>query len=185
VIGVDQAVHAALSSGDTRESMSLLWRAVDGYKKRPVQVNWNSSILFFYSKNLEKLVSESEMLTNRFPEDGPLNYNVGLWLFSVNKSKHAVAPFRAATESRNLPENARGAAFKNLGLALMNSGRYAEAEAPLRAALQQSNPDFRAYCLLSSVYKLTGRAADAARAETACRDHEKAAPDLNNLRMDD
>ena len=185
VIGVDQAVHAALSSGDPRESISLLWRAGPAYQQRPAQANWNSSILFFYRKNLEKLVSEWEALTTRFSDDGPLNYNAGLWLMSVNKSKHAVAPFRAATESRNLPEKARGAAFKNLGLALMNSGRYAEAEAPLSAALRQSPPDFRAYCLLTAVYKLTGRAADAARAETACRDHENAARDLNDHRMDD
>jgi hypothetical protein len=185
VIGVDQAVHAALSSGDPRESISLLWRAGPAYQQRPAQANWNSSILFFYRKNLEKLVSELEALTKRFSDDGPLNYNAGLWLMSVNKSKHAVEPFRAATESRNLPEKERGAAFKNLGLALMNSGRYAEAEGPLSAALQQSPPDFRAYCLLTAVYKLTGRAADAARAGTACRDHEKAARDLNDHRMDD
>jgi len=31
----------------------------------------------------------------------------------------------------------RGTAFKNLGLALLQSGRIAEAETPLRAALEQ------------------------------------------------
>jgi len=60
---------------------------------------------------------------------------------------------RATTESQRLPESVRGAAFRNLGLALMNSGHIAESEAPLRAALEQQQPDLWAHCLLSEVYK--------------------------------
>ena len=62
----------------------------------------------------------------------------------------------------------RGAAFKNLGLALMNSRHIAEAETPLRAALEQSPPDTQAYCLLAEVYKQTKQLDEAAHAKTNC-----------------
>ena len=76
---------------------------------------------------------------------------------------------RAVTESQELSESLRGTAFKNLGLALLDSGHAAEAEAPLRAALEQSPPDFSAYCTLSEVYKQTNRFEEAARAKAECR----------------
>jgi Flp pilus assembly protein TadD len=100
-----------------------------------------------------------------------LRYNAGLWMLGVKKSKHAVAHLRAAAESQHLPESVRGTAFRNLGLALINSGNVAEAEGPLRAALNQSPPDFRAYCLLAVVYKSAGRTGDAVQAEAGCRNH--------------
>jgi len=82
--------------------------------------------------------------------------------------------FGAATDSQRLPESARGTAFKNLGLALIGAGDVAAAEAPLRAALEQSPPDFRAYCSLSEVYKRTGRLEEAARAAADCRNRAPA-----------
>jgi len=173
IIDADQAVHVAIATGNPQESMSLLWNAGPDYKQQPVQAKWNSSILFFYRKNLEKLVSEWEILAKRFPDDAPLRYSAGLWMMNVNKSKHAVAHLRAATESRLFPESLRGTAFKNLGLALIYSGRGAEAEVPLRSALEQSPPDFRAYCLLSGIYKQAGRAEEAARAAKNCRNHQQ------------
>ena len=172
-IKIDQSVQTALSTGSPVEAMSLLWDAGQDYKQRPEQAKWNSSIFFFYRKNSEKLVSEWEILAKRFPDDASLRYNAGLWMMKVHKSKHAIAHLRAATESQHLPDSVRGTAYRNLGLALINSGNVAEAEVPLHAALQQSPPDFRAYCLLSVVYKHTGRAEDAARAAADCRNHQQ------------
>ena len=172
-IKIDQVVQAALSTGSPREAMSLLWNTGQDYEQRPEQAKWNSSIFFFYRKNSEKLVSEWEILAKRFPDDASLRYNAGLWMMKVHKSKHAVAHLRAATESRHLPDSVRGTAYRNLGLALINSGNIAEAEVPLLAALQQSPPEFRAYCLLSAVYKHGGRAEDAARAAADCRNHQQ------------
>lgn len=169
IINTDHAVQAALATGNLQESMSLLWNSGQDYKQRPVQAQWNPSILFFYRKNLEKLVNEWETLSRRFPDDASLRYNAGLWMMGVQKSGHAVAHLRAASESRRLPESVRGTAFRNLGLALIDSGNVAEAEVPLRAALEQSPPDFRAYCLLSVVYKRAGRTEEAVRAESECR----------------
>lgn len=66
----------------------------------------------------------------------------------------------------------RGTAFKNLGLALMNTGDVAdvaEAEGSLRAALEQSPPDLRALCMLSEVYRQTKRFEEAALAKADCR----------------
>jgi protein O-mannosyl-transferase len=170
-IKIDQAVHAALSTGNPLESMSLLWNSGPVYKQRPAQAKWNSSVFFFYRKNTEKLVNEWDILAKRFPEDASLRYNAGLWMLSLHKSKHAVDHLRAASESQHLPESVRGTAFRNLGLALINSGKVAEAEAPLLAALKQTPPDSRAYCLLSIVYKRAGRKEDAVRAEADCRSH--------------
>jgi len=169
VIMADQAVHVAVATGNPEESVSLLWKLGVDYKQWPAQAKWNSSILFFYRKNLEKLVAEWELLAKRFPDDASLRYNAGLWMLVVHKAKHAVAHLRAATESPRLPESVRGTAFINLGEALFSSGSVAEAEAPLRSALQQSPPDYRAYCLLSRVYKRTGRIEEAARAGSECR----------------
>ena len=170
-IKIDQAVQAALSTGNPQEAMSLLWNSGPVYKQRPEQAKWNPSIFFFYRKNTEKLINEWEVLARRFPDDASLRYNAGLWMLGVKKSKHAVAHLRAAAESQHLPESVRGTAFRNLGLALINSGNVAEAEGPLRAALNQSPPDFRAYCLLAVVYKSAGRTGDAVQAEAGCRNH--------------
>ena len=169
VVKVDHAVHDAVSTGKPEDAVSLLWNLGIEYKQWPAQAKWNSSILFFYRKNLEKLVNEWEILAKRFPDDPSLRYNAGLWMMGVHKAKHAIAHLRAATESSLLPESLRGTAFKNLGLALINSGNVEEAEAPLRAALEQSPPDFRAYCLLSIVYKRTGRIEESEHAATECR----------------
>lgn len=177
VIKADYAVHDAVSRGRPEKAVSMLWDLGTDYKQWPAEAKWNSSILFFYRKNLEKLVNEWEMLAKRFPENASLQYNAGLWMMGVRKSKHAVAHLRAATESPRLPESLRGTAFNNLGIALINIGKIEEAEAPLRAALEQSPPDFRAYCLLSVVYKRTGRIDEAEHAATECRSripHEQA-----------
>jgi Tfp pilus assembly protein PilF len=169
IIKADYAVHAAISTGKPEEAMSLLWSLAPSHKERPAQAKWNSSAYFFYAKRLSILVKDWEKLAERFPDDVSLRYNAGLWMLESRKSKDAVVQLRAATESQRLPESVRGTAFKNLGLALLQSGRIAEAETPLRAALEQSPPDFRAYCLLSGVYKLAGRTQEAASAEAACR----------------
>ena len=169
VIKADYAVHAAVSTGKPQEAMSLLWKLAPGPKQRPAQAKWNSSVYFFYAKRLSMFVKEWEFLAERFPDDVSLRYNAGLWMLENHKSKDAVVQLRAATESQRLPESVRGTAFKNLGLALLESGHIADAETPLRAALEQSPPDFRAYCLLTGVYKLAGRTEEAASAEADCR----------------
>ena len=104
------------------------------------------------------LIEEGAYLVNHFPNDVSVR----------SQYTNAVAYLRAANESQHAPESARGAAFYNLGLALMNSGRVAEAKTPLLAALEQLPPDLRAHCLLSEVYKQTGRIEEAARAAASC-----------------
>ena len=107
-------------------------------------------------------------MAEHFSGDVSVRYNVKLWLLNIYKYKDAGAHLRATTESQRFPESVRGTAFRNLGLALLNSGQVAEAEAPLRAALEQVQPDLRAYCLLSEVYRQAGRIEEAARAEANC-----------------
>jgi Flp pilus assembly protein TadD len=108
------------------------------------------------------------MLAMLFPDDVQVRYSAGLWMSDAGYYKDAIIHLRAAIESQRLPESLRGSAYKNLGLALVGIGRIAEAEAPLRAALAQSPPDTQAECLLSVVYKMTGRLKEAARAEATC-----------------
>jgi hypothetical protein len=167
-IKVDYAVHVAVSTGKPQEAMTLLWEFWLVHKQPPALSKWNLPIIFFWKERQELLKNKWKFLAERFPDDVSVRYNAGLWLLGTHYEA-AEANLRAAVESQRLPESVRGTAFKNFGLALMENGHAAEAETPLRTALEQSPPDFRAYCLLSVVYKLTGRLEEAARAEAECR----------------
>jgi tetratricopeptide (TPR) repeat protein len=169
IIEADYAVNVdAASTGKPQEAMDILWKLGLQLNQPPAQTKWNSPIFLFWEKSKEMLATYWGHLAKYFPDDVSVRYNAGLWMLENHTSKDAVAHLRVATESQRLPESLRGTAFKNLGLALLYSGRAAEAEAPLRAALEQSPPDFRAYCLLSGVYKQTGRIEESARAEADC-----------------
>ena len=165
-------VEADYAVGDTKadpqETVSLLWKLGLDLKQVPVQAKWNSTATLFMGHCREHLESQWEALAKRFSDNVSVRYNTGLWMLDDHKYLFAAIHLRAATESQRLPESVRGTAFYSLGLALMNSGYAAKAEDSLHAALEQLQPDFRAYCLLSKVYKQTGRIEDAARAEADC-----------------
>jgi len=174
LINVDYAVKViTASTGNPQEAMTQLWKLEQDINP-PAQIKWNSAMRNFWSTIGFTLIDEWEYLARQFPDAAPVHYNAGLWLLKVHKYKEAIVHWRAATDSQRLPESARGTAFKNLGLALIGAGDVAAAEAPLRAALEQSPPDFRAYCSLSEVYKRTGRLEEAARAAADCRNRAPA-----------
>ncbi len=163
------AVHVdAIVTNNPQKAMTLLWKLGYEMKRLPVQAKWNLPIKHFWAKRLFALSAEWQSLAEHFPDDVSVHYNAGLCMLNIPKYKYAVAHLRTATESQRLPESMRGTAFKNLGLALLRSGQVAEAETPLRAALEQSPPDLRAYCLLSKVYRQTKRFEEAAHAEASC-----------------
>ena len=180
IIRADYAVRVkTITTGKPQEAMSLLWKLGIDLKQRPVQTKWDSTINYFWEKGILVLTLEWYSLSVHFPDDVSVRYNAGLSLLNVHKYEEAAVHLRAATESQHLPESVRGTAFYSLGLALKNSGQIAEVEAPLRAALEQSPPDLRAYCLLSKVYKQAGRLEEEARAEAICNGltrNEKATP---------
>jgi tetratricopeptide (TPR) repeat protein len=168
LIKTDYAVRdIAVATGNPQEAMQLLGKLEQDIKP-PEQTKWNPAMKNFWSTIGFALINEWEFLAKQFPDAAPVRYNAGLWLLKVHKYKEAIVHLRAAAESRLFPETARGTAYKNLGLALMGSGDIAAAEMPLLAALQQSPPDFRAYCPLAGVYKQTGRIEEATRAEADC-----------------
>ena len=134
----------------------------------PEQAKWNPVVVSIYRYLPFAITHEWQFLHNHFPNDISINYNFGLWSLNIKDYKQAAAQLGTAVESQQLPEPVRGTAYKNLGFALFESGGVTKAEAPLRAALEQSPPDFRAYCLLSYVYKHTGRLEEATRAEANC-----------------
>ena len=175
MVGVIKAVHAvrvdAVTTGNPQEAMALLWKWGLDHKQPPVQAKWNSPINRFMELCKMLLRDQWESLAEHFPDDVSVRYNAGLWMLNDHRDTKAVTHLRAATESQRLPESIRGTAFKNLGLALMNSGYTAEAEVPLRAALEQQQPDLRAHCLLSEVYKQAKRFDEAARAKASCPGH--------------
>lgn len=169
LIKADRAVRIdAIAAGNPQEAMALLWNLGLDLKQMPAQASWNIPVRGTLGNIRFSLADEWELLAKHFPDDVSVRYNAGLYLLSIGKNNNAAVHLRAATESQRLPESMRGTAFKNLGLALLNNGQVAEAEAPLRAALGQPQPDLRAYCQLSKVYKQTGRLEEAARAETNC-----------------
>ncbi len=169
IIEADHFVHVnAVADGKPQEAIALLQNLWARLKQRPVQAKWNTPVNVLFDKRQGVLAIEWEYLAEHFPDDASVRYNAGLWMLDVPRYEDAVTHLRAATESQRLPESVRGAAFRNLGLALMNSGHVAEAEAPLLAALKQWVPDLRANCLLSKVYKQTKRFEEAARAKASC-----------------
>ena len=159
----------SVSTGKPQEAMVLLLDLDGDLKQLPAQAGWNSPMLNFAGEGQNMLADLFEYLAKNFPDNESVQYNAGSWMLHNGKYKDAAVHLRAATESQRLPESVRGTAFKNLGLALLESGHIADAETPLRAALEQSPPDFRAYCLLSGLYKLAGRMEEAAIAEADCR----------------
>ncbi|MBI3481022.1 MAG: hypothetical protein HY016_11815 [Nitrosomonadales bacterium] len=169
LISSDYAVRAdAVDTGNPHNAVVRLQNLESLLAQPPVQIKWNTPMRHVWEYCRDALATQWNFLSRQFPNDVSVRYNAGLWMLKVKKYKEAIVHLRAATESQLIPESARGTAFKNFGLALMGAGNAAEAEAPLRAALQQSPPDFRAYCLLSDVYKRTGRIEYAARSEADC-----------------
>ncbi len=162
------AVADAVSTGRPQKAITLLLELEPELKHPPVQAKWNSPIANLWGLGLFVVAIEWGNLAEQFPDNVLVRYNAGLRMLDTFRPEDAVVHLRAATESQDLPEYVRGAAFRNLGLALLNSGHVAEAEAPLRAALEQWVPDTRAYCLLSKVYRQTNRFEEAARAEAGC-----------------
>ena len=168
LIQADAMRAQAINTGNLQNAMAVLQEMGQVLKKRPVQIKWDPHIRYVWVALTEALSSQWNNLAEHFPDNVSLRYNAGLWMLDIYDYKNAAAHLRAATESQHLPGSVRGAAFRNLGIALMGSGQVAEAEAPLRAALEQSQPDLAAYCLLSKMYQQTGRPEDAARAEASC-----------------
>ena len=170
VIEAAYAVHTdAVAAGDPQKAMALLWKLGLDLKQLPVQTKWNSSAKSFWGYCRDTLALLWDDLAKQFPDNASVRYNAGLWMLGDHRDINAVAYLRTSIESQRLPESVRGQAFYNLGLALMNSGYIAKAETSLRTALEQQQPDLRAYCLLSRVYKQTRRFEAAARAEVECR----------------
>lgn len=135
----------------------------------PKQAKWNIPMLAVQRSCQPILLLKGEGLAKQYPNDALVRYKVGLWQLGARNYKDAVTHLRASVELQLLPESLRGLALKNLGLALIGLGNLAEAERSLRVALDQSTPDFQAYCTLSDVYKRIGRIEDAAHAEENCR----------------
>ncbi|MES1982985.1 MAG: hypothetical protein V4443_10995 [Pseudomonadota bacterium] len=167
LINVDTAVRSAVGSSDPRDAVAQLWEFEQAHQL-PAQAQWNTPIKMIWLRIGDVLTDEWRYLARKFPADAAVRYNTGLWMLGMQKNVEAIADFRAAAESPQLPETASATVSRYLGLALLRSGRPAEAEAPLLAALQHSPADLQAYCALAEVYRQTGRDAAAAGARADC-----------------
>ena len=171
LVKTDYAVHVTVAAtGKPDDATWLLWK-LDQDIKLPDQARWNPVIKGVWEIIGGAVVDEWKSLAREFPDDEAVHYNAGLWLLKVGKYEDAAVQLRAATGSQRLAESVRGTAYKNLGNALLAAGHIAEAEIALSAALQQSPPDFSAYCPLALVYRKTGRIGEALHAEAECRAH--------------
>jgi tetratricopeptide (TPR) repeat protein len=169
LVRADYEVHVgAATTGKPEEAMALLWQSGMDFKQAPDQARWNSPLYNFWGKSQDFVVNNWESLLKTFPDDALLRYKAGTSELELGYISHAAANLSIATGSQRLPAAVRGKAYRNLGYALLNSGHIAEAEVSLRAALGQTPPDLRAHCLLSEVYRQTGRADEASLAETEC-----------------
>ncbi len=157
----------AIASKD-QNALTLMKNLNFALSQPPVQSKWNPPFMVVWEKCQARHVRQWMALIKQFPDDVLVRYHAGVWMSGIGYYKDAVMHLRAATESQNLPKSMRGAAFKNLGLALMGLGYINNAEAPLRAALAQSQPGTQAHCLLVEVYKHSKRFEEMARAEMEC-----------------
>ncbi len=176
---VDTINIVVIPSNDPSVAMAALENLGTELEQPPPQAKWNTPMLLAWNKNRDALTLAWNSLSGRFPGNAVAHYNTGLWMLNTRKLEGAVAHLLAASRSRHLPEHMRGAALKNLGLAMMRTGRIAEAEAPLRAALEQVQPDNQAHCLLAEVYGHTRREEEKVRAETNCRNAISRSKQLN------
>lgn len=169
LVQADYAVFvSSKKTGNPHEALTILMDLSALLKQPPAHSKWDTPIRSVWRGGRDAVESEWQALAEHFSDDALVRFNAGLWLLDIHKYESATSHLRAAVESQHLPESVRGTAFKSLGLALINSGHIAEAEVPLRAALEQSQPDLRAYCLLSKVYKQAKQFEKAARAEAGC-----------------
>jgi hypothetical protein len=160
---------STVTTGKPDVAMARLKEVEAALKHLPAQAKWNSPMRQVMREVQYILSLKGARLAEQFPDDALVRFKAGLWKLEVNSYEDAASHLRAATESQILPESLRGSAFKNLGVALLNSGHAAEAVAPLRAALEHSPPDLQAYCSLVDLYNRTGRTKEAANAEVECR----------------
>lgn len=168
IIEADRAVYSA-ATGTTQQAVELLWQLGEALKHLPAQARQDLPLKNLWEMSQVFLSTQWTTLIKRFPDDLSVRYNYGLWLLSVPKDELAAEEFRAVIDSKQWPESARGEVFVNLGVALMHGGHIIEAEDALRAALEQSPPDLRAYCLLVDVFKQAGKLQEAVRAGLVCR----------------
>ncbi len=169
LIKAHQAVHVeSASTGSPQNAIALLWELFHALKQKPAQSAWDPSLYNLWQTISVFFEVQWLDLGQQFPDDALVHYNAGLWMVNVHNYKDAIVQLRAATGSQRLPESLRGAAFQNLGLALLGTGQFAEAESSLLAALKQPQPDMRIQCLFAMLYKQTGRMEEAARAGTLC-----------------
>ena len=156
------------SAHNLQETMECLNGLTSDINKTPAQVKWNPPINAPYHESKEVLELEWLTLIGKFPDDASVLYNAGLSLVGVGKFENAAIILKKVTASPQLPANERGNAFKNLGIALINSGHIAAAEVPLLSALEQVPPDTEAYCVLAEVYRHTNQLGKMAQVETEC-----------------
>lgn len=166
---VDTISIVVTPSSDPSEAIGALGNLGAALEQPPLQARWNTPMLLALDKNKDVVTLAWNSLSGRFPGNAVAHYNTGLWMLNTRKLEGALVHLLAASRSRYLPEHMRGAALKNLGLAMMRTGRVADAEAPLLAALEQAQPDNQAHCLLAEIYGRTGQQEKKAYAESNCR----------------
>lgn len=165
LVRADAAVNAASSL----EAMYMLLELERLLEQPPPESRWNTPIIFTFGTLQSQLAREWLLLSGSFPDEAPIRYSAGAYLLHMQKYQEAEDNLRAAIALPGLPDRVRGTARKNLGLAMLGKGHYAEAEKQLRLALEQSSPDAEAYCILSDLNKRRGWFAEAVRDQANCR----------------
>ena len=154
LIVADAARAQSVNTGNPQNAMALLVGLGQVLKQRIDQSVLDTPMHYLWEGYGYFLAKEWESMSKQFPNDMLVRYNSGLWMMNTPTFKEiAITHLRTATESQRLPESVRGIAFYNFGLALLNSGYVSEAKVQLLASLEQPQPDLRANCLLSEVYK--------------------------------
>jgi hypothetical protein len=170
IIRADYAVRAnAVDTKNPANAVKILKDLEITLKNPPDQVKWNSPMRHIWERCKINVALEWNLLSRQFPDKELVRYMAGLWKLEVYSFSDAVIHLSAATESQRLPQTMRGLAYKNLAVALMESGDLAKAKVALDSALVQFPPELSSYCVLAELYKRNARFEDALHAASDCQ----------------
>lgn len=121
------------------------------------------SFLYSMTRQYDKGIAEAEKAVALNPNSATAHFFLGKTLFFAGRSEESIPEYKKAMRLNPIPP---GAYSWSLGLSYANTGQYQEAITWCEKAVRQEPNDLLAHIMMTAVYSLSGREAEA-RAEAA------------------
>jgi hypothetical protein len=156
--------------GNIREALSRLPDLEKLIIERPEASYIDGSLMVLWSYFRQVLTKECNLMSSIQPDNLPLRYRTALCLLRMNpRESIAATRLQSIVDSSEASPLLKKLALKDLGIALIVSGRATEAEAPILEYLRLAPEDKRSQCLLLEVYHITRRTTEAISAARLCQ----------------